>query len=296
MRLLLLAGTDHPRPLGGNRLDMAPDFSVIIPAFRRPRELASALASVLAQDEVSVEILVVDDSPEGSAHSVIESLNDSRVMYLKNPQPSAGFPSIVRNLGWPLARGKFVHFLDDDDLVPQGYYFAAKSAFIAHPDVGVVFGRVEPFGDVSDEQIEHEREFFRAAAERAARCARFGSKLAFAGRMMFDGLLLVTGAGLIRRECVEQLGGFDPHMRVREDWDFFARAMRKFGACFLDSVALQYRIGKESILHYGVDLSERDLRDLGAARERKRAKYRAEYGITEYYALKLFTKTVLEFL
>jgi hypothetical protein len=192
-----------------------------------------------------------------------------------------------------MARGRFTHFLDDDDMVPEGHYAAALAAFAERPNVGLVFGRIEPFGNAPEEQMRHEREFFAAAARRAALCGRFGSRWAFAGRMMFDGLLLVTGAGIIRRECVERLGGFDPQMRIREDWDFFARVMRHSGAFFLDRIALRYRISGQSLLHYSLDLSEADLQDLREARERKRTKYRAERGILEYVALKLFTKTVL---
>src|SRR5262249_49360515 len=144
----------------------------------------------------------IDDCPEATAQPVVESLNDARVKYLRNPKPSGGVPSIVRNLGWPLAQGDFVHFLDDDDLVPEGHYAAVKKAFQAHPEAGVVFGRVEPFGNAPEEQMRHEREFFAAAARRASICSRFGPKWAFAARMMFNGLLLVTGAGVVRRECV----------------------------------------------------------------------------------------------
>jgi hypothetical protein len=44
-------------------------------------------------------------------------------------------------------------------------------------------------------------------------------------------------------------GRFDPEMRLREDVDFHARAMRHFGVYFLDRVGLQYRIGSLSLMH-----------------------------------------------
>lgn len=269
------------------------DFSTIIPTFRRPNELLATIGSVVAQRDIEWEIFVIDDCPDGSARHLVESLNDRRINYIRNPKPSGGVPSSVRNLGWPLARGMFVHFLDDDDIVPEDHYATVKKAFLDHPEVGVVFGRVEPFGDVSEDQMQHERDFFAGAARRASISGRFGPKWAFTARMMFNGLLLVTGAGVVRRECVQALGGFDPAMRVREDWDFYARAMRRFGAHFLDRVALKYRISERSLLHYSVDLTETDLRYLTEARQRKRAKYRAERGAVEYYAVKLFAKTIL---
>jgi glycosyltransferase involved in cell wall biosynthesis len=165
---------------------MAIEFSVVIPTFRRPRELKEATVSVLSQDMVEVELIVVDDSPEGSAHGVNDGLNDDRVTYFKNPAPTGGIPSIVRNPGWRHVRGEFVHFLDDDDIVSPGYYAAVREAFAKHPGIGIVFGRVEPFANCPQAQLDHERRYFADAAIKAARSGRFGSRCAYTGRMLFD--------------------------------------------------------------------------------------------------------------
>src|SRR5262245_23068129 len=102
------------------------DIAVVIPTFRRPKQLAAALESVLAQD-VRVEVVVVDDSPEQSARETVEGFGSIWVKYVANPHPSGGRPSRVRNLGWPLTRAPVLHFLDDDDLVPEGHYRAGLS-------------------------------------------------------------------------------------------------------------------------------------------------------------------------
>lgn len=146
---------------------MSIDVSVVIPTFRRNQELAEAIASVQAQQGVSLEILVVDDSPEGSAQPVAESLGDRRLCYLRNLHPTGGIPSVARNLGWPRASGRFVHFLDDDDIVPAGHYAAVIAAFASRPEVGLVFGRVEPFGVCPEAQLQHERRYFAQAARNA---------------------------------------------------------------------------------------------------------------------------------
>src|ERR1700710_2487332 len=115
------------------------DFSTIIPTFRRPDQLREAIGSVLGQTGVALEVFVIDDSPEGSAEAVVREFDDARLSYRRNPNPTGGRPAIVRNLAWPDARGAFIHFLDDDDLVPDGHYAAVKGVFAAMPDVGVVF-------------------------------------------------------------------------------------------------------------------------------------------------------------
>ena len=52
------------------------DFSVVIPTYRRNKELAEALASVLRQGGVTFEVLVIDDCPDGSAKDVVDALKD----------------------------------------------------------------------------------------------------------------------------------------------------------------------------------------------------------------------------
>ena len=231
------------------RTDVNIDISVIIPTFRRPRELNNAILSVLGQDDATVEVVVVDDSPEGSAEAAVRGLQDLRVVYLRNPNPTGGIPSIVRNIGWPMARGTFVHFLDDDDIVAEGHYAAVKTAFDANPNIGVVFGRVAPFGNGPAAQLDHERRYFADAARKAALSGRFGSRFAFTGRMLFDRALLVCSASVIRRQCLARIGGFDPSIRLMEDADYHVRAMRHCGALFLDRAAVRYRVGSPSLMH-----------------------------------------------
>ena len=268
------------------------DFSVVIPTFRRTDELVEALGSVLGQTGVTLEVTVVDDCPDGTAREPVERLRDPRVTYIRNPQPTGGAPSIVRNLAWPEARGDYLHFLDDDDIVPDGLYAEVKQAFETHPKVGLVFGRIEPFGACPEPQLRHEQRFF-TRAERAARaCGWFGTKLAFAGRTLFDMPLLVCSAGVLRRECVEHVGGFDPEISMVEDSDLYARVMREYGALFLPRLSLRYRIGRVSMMHSPVR-SEADIRRQRDGRRRMQEKYKRKHGIFEFYALALFARTML---
>jgi GT2 family glycosyltransferase len=269
------------------------DLSVIIPTFRRPRELVEAISSVLRQQESTVEIFVIDDSPEGSAEEGVRGLRDSRVVYVKNPNPTGGVPSVVRNIGWPMARGAFIHFLDDDDIVAEGYYAAIKAAFAADPSIGLVFGRIEPFGNGPAAQLNHERQYFVDAARKSVLSDRFGRRFAFTGRMLFDNALLVCSASVTRRECVARLGGFDPTIRLMEDADFHVRAMRECGALFLDRTAIHYRVGSPSLMHSPHTTEEQKQGERRGHRQMQ-AKYRRERGTLEFYALALFTRTVLK--
>jgi glycosyltransferase involved in cell wall biosynthesis len=252
-----------------------------------------AITSVLHQTGVTFEILVVDDCPESSARGVVLGLQDARVTYLGSPIPTGGFPSLVRNMAWPIAEGRFVHFLDDDDIVPSGHYAKVKATFESRPEIGLVFGMIEPFGVCPEEQLQHERRYFIDAARSASRCSRFGTRFGFTGRMLFGVPILVCSAGVVRRECVAAIGGFDPQIRLMEDADFYARIMRKFGAYFLDEVAVRYCIGSPSLMHSPLP-SQSQLLDQRKGRRRMQSKYRNEHGVLEFFALALFARTVLK--
>jgi glycosyltransferase involved in cell wall biosynthesis len=196
----------YPQRIVGSHSDpfrrekgISTDFVVVIPTFRRREYLKQALDSVLTQQDVTAIVIVIDDSPEHSAESIVEGCADQPVIYLANPKPTGGNPGMVRNLGMSYAhahriQGDFVHFLDDDDIVPEGLYPAVKKAFLAHPNIGVVFGLVEPFGDPSKErQLAQERRFFADAAHRALACRWITRKCAIkAQRHALTQFLLTT--------------------------------------------------------------------------------------------------------
>jgi glycosyltransferase involved in cell wall biosynthesis len=243
---------------------------------------------VRSQQGVELEIIVVDDSPEASARAVVDLLQDPRIRYFVNPTPSGGYPSRVRNLGWPHARGSLIHFLDDDDIIPAGHYERIKSIFGSNPRVGVVFGRIQPFGIAPDSQIADEKRYFSDAAKRAASCGRFGVRWGFMARMLFDRAMLVCGAALARRECVVAVGGFDPRIRLREDIDLYTRIINQYGAIYVDEVYLFYRIGSPSLMHEQ-SLSEKDLRDLDFGRRSTQSTFLTDFGLARFVLLKLLS-------
>ena len=266
------------------------DVSVVIPTFRRCELLLEAINSVLRQPDVSVEIIVVDDSPEVSARDAVASLREPRVRFFQSETPSGGKPALVRNYGATKANGRFVHFLDDDDLVADSYYKAAIAAFKMHPDCGVVFGQIQPFSD-PPVSLEHERAFFDSAARRARFWSSLGSRWPMTVSLLFMPTLLVNSACLIRREHVQALGGYDVNILLNEDVDFFCRAIRAFGCRFLDQVVIHYRILPSSLMH-GRTGNEK----LIESYQRMYARYREAHGAAELLAMKIFARTVMRVL
>jgi hypothetical protein len=170
-----------------------------------------------------------------------------------------------------------------------------RKIFCEHPEVGVVFGRIEPFGDAPETQMRHERQFFEDTARRALLCSRFGRKWAFTACMMFRRTLLICSAAVVRRECVQCVGGFDPRIRIGEDAAFYAQAIRQSGAYFMDRVSLKFRISNPSLMH-SITPDAAEAQQLREARRLTHSRYRTERGALEFYTLKAFAHTVLRVL
>jgi GT2 family glycosyltransferase len=259
------------------------DVTAIVPTFRRPAQLVEAVRSALSQDGVAIEVRVIDDSPEGSAREVVESLRDPRVTYTKRPTPSLGRPAIVRNEAWPLARSRYVHFLDDDDIVVPGAYRAHVDALDKNIASSMSFGRIEPFGD-DPEAVTTERAFWQSGAERARRAARLG-RLVLVATMLFDRAIFQNSACMVRKSMLQETGGFDPLMPLQEDTELHARGTRLHGCVFIDRTVIRYRVNAKSLMRSG------DVQSLlTESYARMHQKYKSEHGRAEFMALKVFIR------
>jgi len=97
-----------------------PAVSVIIPAHDAERFIAPALESALAQSYGDLEIIVVDDRSSDGTPGIIEGYaqRDARVRLLRHPENRG--PAEARNTALRAARGRFIAFLDGDDLWMEG--------------------------------------------------------------------------------------------------------------------------------------------------------------------------------
>jgi hypothetical protein len=117
---------------------MAPFFSVILPTYNRARMARTALKTVLFQDCADWECLVVDDgSTDGTAAVLKESAADPRVAVIESPRNQGMNAS--RNLAISRARGRFVTFLDSDDLWLPSRLSAFRARAERSPEAGFLF-------------------------------------------------------------------------------------------------------------------------------------------------------------
>ena len=88
--------------------------SIIMPTFNTARFISESIESVLKQTFQQWELLVIDDfSTDNSKDIIAKFLNDNRIHYILNTNKGAAY---ARNLGLSLARGRWIAFLDSDDI------------------------------------------------------------------------------------------------------------------------------------------------------------------------------------
>src|SRR5262249_4386535 len=98
-------------------------FSVVIPVYNRADVLGCAIRSVLAQSERDFEIIVVDDGSKDDPLAALREFADPRIRFHAQPNRGGG---AARNAGIDLGQGRFVAFLDSDDVWLPGHLSAMR--------------------------------------------------------------------------------------------------------------------------------------------------------------------------
>jgi len=111
-----------------------PWFSVVVATYKRPRLLQDALASILEQTCQDFEILLVNDGGDLVENTLDWIGRDPRITYIR--QPNRG-PSGARNAALKLARGRYIVYLDDDDLMRPEHLEILKQHLSTAPDAVV---------------------------------------------------------------------------------------------------------------------------------------------------------------
>ncbi|MCS6775344.1 MAG: glycosyltransferase [Chloroherpetonaceae bacterium] len=201
---------------------MRPTVSVIIPCYNQARFLPDAIESALGQTWPAVQVIVVDDGSTDATAEVCRQYAD-RILTLR--QENAGL-SAARNAGIAASDGEFLQFLDADDRIRPDKLMEQLQAFEAHPAVGVVYSEgvyIDAEGRVTGPvPVNHP-----------------------SGRVFHELLTLwgtVAHAPLVRRECLDRVGGFDPGLRSFEDYDLWLRIALHYPFLALDRVHFEYRV------------------------------------------------------
>ncbi len=94
-------------------------ISIIVPVYNCAKFVKKCLDSLINQTFKDIEIILINDGSTDNSEAIIQSYNDSRIVYIK--QKNQG-PSAARNLGIDLAKGEYIGFIDSDDWIDTDFY------------------------------------------------------------------------------------------------------------------------------------------------------------------------------
>jgi glycosyltransferase involved in cell wall biosynthesis len=176
-------------------------ISAIIPVFNCERYVAAAVGSVLKQTVLPDEIIVVDD---GSTDATSETLAQFGPQVTVIRQSNCGGAAAI-NRGVEAAAGRFLCFLDADDLWMPGKTARQLEWLTKHPDTEAVFGHVQQF--ISEDLAP-------SLAQRLA-CPEAPQ----------PGISKITM--MIRRQAFDRMGLFDPAFRSIDFLEWYTRAVER---------------------------------------------------------------------
>ncbi len=163
-----------------------------------------ALAAALRQEEVTLEVVVVDDGSDDGSAEKLASFDDPRVHAVRRPQ--RGGQAVALNAGIATARGQWIAFLDDDDLWSPRKLRAQLDAS-ATAGASFVYGSmvaVDSEGQVLESFATPSPEEVQALLNR-------------------QNVLRCPSSVMAKADLVRSVGGFDESLNELTDWDFFIR-------------------------------------------------------------------------
>jgi len=201
------------------------DVSVVLPVYNGEESIVESLESVLRQEGPSFEVVVVDDGSTDGTANLLEQYSGRERVRIVQLAENSGLPTAL-NRGIEAADGTYIMRQDADDRSHPGRMANQFEYLEAHPSVAVLGTAANVIDDDGDVLYEH-----RPDADPAT--------------VLDDRNPMVHGSIMVRREPVEDVGGYDEFFRFCQDYDFYRRL-----------VAAGYDIDMLNEIHYDLRREE----------------------------------------
>ncbi|PDT32146.1 glycosyl transferase family 2 [Rhizobium sp. L9] len=185
-----------------------PIVSIITPAHGAETTLSSTLESLIAQSHTDWECIIIDDGSTDQTAEIADHFADRDTRFRVLRQEQSGV-SVARNAGLAQAKGDWVVFLDSDDTLAS-----------SHLEIMLGHTRTLPQADILHcgwRRLKHGAPWWQSHP-----AVKMDNPFAATARYC----PFAIHAALVRRSRLTEIGGFDPEMKMCEDWDLWQRLAR----------------------------------------------------------------------
>ncbi len=210
--------------------DNLPLVSVILPTYNCAHFLLHSIQSILSQTYHSYEIIVVDDGSTDNTKEVLTPFMQ-RIKYIYYHQSKGAH--VARNLGIRSSQGKYIAFIDADDLWLPEKLQTDVEYLEMHSDISMVYSRhinIDNNGNKLDE----------------------GSRTRLPSGNIFIQLFseqnfITTSSVVVRKEVFGTTGIFDEQLLNCQDWDMWLRIAYHFKVAGINKPLVKYRHNPHSL-------------------------------------------------
>ncbi len=201
--------------------------AVVMPCYNAQATLPETLESIAAQTFEDFCLVAVNDGSQDQTADILESFAQrfpERVVVID--QENQG-QTVAKNVGLERSRSDFVAFIDSDDLWAPDKLEKQVRLMADNPQIGLCY--------TAARQIDPE----------STPVGLISVSPSHRGRCLNELILrnnIVASSVMVRRDAVEQAGGFDTALRACENWDLWIRIARGYELEYLDEPLTSYRL------------------------------------------------------
>lgn len=207
---------------------MNPLVSVLIPAFNAAEFIVETIESVLNQTYRPIEVIVVDDGSQDNTVELVKATfsDDVRLLCQKNSGPS-----VARNRGIRESSGKYIAFLDADDIWLPEKIASQVAVMEEKPDIGMLCGDMVDFNEKGRDAISH---FKKNGLDKEY----FGGTLYItdAFKKVYNKNFISTPTVMLRCSILDKTELFPLEFRFSEDYLFWLDLVRIVNIAYQDEV------------------------------------------------------------
>lgn len=124
--------------------------SIIIPMYNSSKYIEETIQSIFFQTYNNFEIIIVDDGSEDDSIEIVKKYESFNFLIFKQPHKGA---CAARNLGFKHSKGKYIKFLDSDDILSSNYLQNVLSCFNSDPNCNLVTTQLKIFKNTIEDSF-----------------------------------------------------------------------------------------------------------------------------------------------